>query len=157
MRQRNTASDLKPSRSSSVIHSKQKSSRISSFVRVSSSSEEHSLSSELSSELDSFTVVELLSTAALLEHGPVELVDMVARDSKQDSETDGVVVTKDSGLLGIGPELEVGVKVGVEAGVEMGVEVGAEAGVEIGVDVGVEIVGADSLSSLLLLAEAEPA
>ena len=120
IRQRNTASHRKPS-------------------------EKHSLSSELSSELESLTVVEVLSAAVVLEYGLVELADVVARDGKQDSESNGVVVINGPKLLGIGTELEAGVKAGVEAGGE------------VGVGVGVEIVGADSLSSLLLLAEAEPA
>ena len=61
MLQRNIASDLLSSRSSSAIQSKQKSSRISSLVQESFSSEGQS-SSELSSEVESSPVIEVLGT-----------------------------------------------------------------------------------------------
>ena len=85
-----------------MIHLKQKSSRISLRRTITFSSEEHSLSLELSSELDSLTVVKLLSEAVVLEHGPAELVNFVARDG--DSEFDGDV-TNGLELLGIGSKL----------------------------------------------------
>ena len=77
---------------------------------------------ELSSELESFTVVEVVSAAVVLEHCLAELADVNSRDGKQDSESIGVVVTNGPRLLEIGTELEAGVEAGVEVGVEAGVE-----------------------------------